>query len=180
MAGKIERKYMAHFVDTANLCATTATTASWYRLGDDFEEFNIELNPDTEVVKNIKGQTRFDHNGYEPSSSGDPYYAREGDDLFPKLQAIVDNRYQGDQCKTNTLEVHLWEAGTTTGSFVAYQQPAYIVPTQYGGDTSGYQIPFDVNYVGARVKGDFKPTEGQTKDNAEGGEFIPVSGGALG
>ena len=54
------------------------------------------------------------------------------------------------------------------------------MPTQYGGDTSGYQIPFDVNYVGTRVKGEFTPAEGQTKDNAEGGTFAPVSGGALG
>ena len=152
MAGKIERKYMAHFVDTGNLCVTTATTASWYRLGDDFEEFNVELNPDTEVVKNIKGQTRFDHNGYEP-----------------KLQEIIDNRYQGDQCKTDTLEVHLWEeVSGSTGTFIAYLQPAYIVPTSYGGDTSGYQIPFDVNYVGARVKGKFTPADSTN----EGGTFV--------
>ena len=177
MAGKIERKYMAHFVDTANLCVTTATTASWYRLGDDFEEFNVELNPDTEVVKNIKGQTRFDHNGYEPSSSGDPFYAREGDALFPKLQEIIDNRHQGDQCKTDTLEVHLWEeVAGSTGTFVAYLQPAYIVPTSYGGDTSGYQIPFDVNYAGARVKGKFTPTDSTN----EGGTFVADPGGALG
>lgn len=168
MAGKIERKFMAHYVDTANLCAETTTTASWYWLGDDFEEYNIELNPDTEVVKNIKGETRFDHNGYEPTSSGDPFYAREGDALFPKLQEIVDKRHQGDQCKTDTLEVHMWEAGTTTGTFVAYKQPAYIVPTSYGGDTSGYQIPFDVNYVGSRVKGTFNPTSGEFTETALG------------
>ena len=86
MAGaKIERKYMGHFIDTANLGTTTATTASWYRIGEDLEEDNVDLNPDTELVKNILGSTRFDHNGYEPSADADPYYARSGDDLFTPL-----------------------------------------------------------------------------------------------
>lgn len=168
MAGKIERKYMAHYVDTANLGTTTATSASWYWLGDDFEEYNIELNPDTEQRKNIKGETAFDFNGYEPSSSGDPFYAREGDALFAKLQDIIDNRYQGDQCLTDTLEVHMWEEGSTSGTYVTYKQPAYIVPTSYGGDTSGYQIPFDVTYVGKRVKGTFNPTSGSFTETALG------------
>ena len=155
MGAKIERKYMAHYIDTANLGTTTATSASYYRIGEDLEEYNVELNPDTELVKNILGSTRFDNNGYEPSSDADPYYARTGDALFDPLQLIVDERFQGDQCKTTTCEVHLWKAGTTSGTYEAYRQEAYVIPTSYGGDTSGYQIPFTVNYVGTRVKGYF-------------------------
>lgn len=171
ITGKIERKYMAHFLDTANLCATTSTTAQYYRIGEDLEEYNVELNPDTELVKNILGNTRFDHNGYEPSADADPFYARNDDALFEKLQEIVDKRYTGDQCKTTALEVHLWEAGSTTGTFVAYQQPCYVVPTSYGGDTSGYQIPFTVNYVGDRVMGEFAPNA-----TSSGGTFTPING----
>ena len=161
MPAKIERKYMAHYLDTANLCTTTATTASYYRIGEDLEEYNVELNPDTELVKNILGNTRFDHKGYEPSGTADPFYARSGDALFEKLQKIVDERYTGDQCKTTALEVHLWDEGSTSGTYVAYQQPCYVVPSSYGGDTSGYQIPFDVNYVGDRVKGTFATATGE-------------------
>lgn len=161
MAGaKIERKYMAHFIDTANLGTTTATTASYYRIGEDLEEYNVEMNPDTELVKNILGSTRFDHNGYEPSADADPYYARQGDDLFTPLQKIVDERYTGDQCRTTTLEVHLWEAGTTSGTYKAYRQDSYVVPTSYGGDTSGYQIPFTVNYTGTRTAGYYDTSNG--------------------
>ena len=155
---KIERKYMAHYLDTANLATTTATTASWYRIGEDLEEYNVEMNPDTELVKNILGSNRFDHKGYEPSADADPFYARVGDNLFTKLQDIVDNRHSGDQCKTSALEVHLWEDGLTSGTYVAYRQPCYCVPTSYGGDTSGYQIPFTVNYVGDRTKGEYNTT----------------------
>ena len=157
---KIERKYMAHFLDTANLAVTTATTASYYRIGEDLEEYNVDLNPDTEIVKNILGTTRFDHNGYEPSADADPFYARSGDQLFEALQKIVDNRYKGDQCLTTALEVHLWDEGSTTGTFVAYRQPCYVVPTSYGGDTSGYQIPFSVNYIGERTKGTYSVANG--------------------
>lgn len=169
ITGKIERKYMAHFLDTA--FQTGTGTPSWYRIGEDLEEYNVELNPDTELVKNILGNTRFDHNGYEPSADADPFYARVGDDLFGKLQEIVDNRYTGDQCKTSALEVHLWDEGETTGTFTAYRQPCYVVPTSYGGDTSGYQIPFTVNYVGDRTKGTY---------NASNGTFTPTENGALG
>ena len=158
ITGKIERKYMAHFLDTAFVASATSTaTPSWYRIGEDLEEYSVELNPDTELVKNILGTTRFDHNGYEPSADADPFYARVGDALFEKLQTIVDNRHSGDQCKTSALEVHLWEDGTATNSYVAYRQFCYCVPTSYGGDTSGYQIPFTVNYVGDRIKGEFVP-----------------------
>ena len=149
--GKIERKYMAHYLDTA--FNTSGSTPSWCRLGEDLEEYSVDLNPDTELVKNILGNTRFDHKGYEPSADADPFYARSGDTLFTKLQDIVDNRNTGDQLKTWALEVHLWEAGSTSGTYKAYRQPCYVVPTSYGGDTSGYQIPFTVNYVGDRKSG---------------------------
>ena len=36
---------------------------------------SVELNPDTEVKKNILGETSVQDNGYEPSMSADPYYA---------------------------------------------------------------------------------------------------------
>lgn len=165
ITGKIERKYMGHFIDTAMNPSITTGTPSWYRIGEDLEEYNVELNPDTEVVKNILGSTKFNHNGYEPTADAEPFNARVGDALFEVLQGIVDNRSQGDQCKTSALEVHLWEDGTTTGTYVAYRQQCYLVPTSYGGDTSGYQIPFTVNYVGDRVRGVFTP------DNAGGGTF---------
>ena len=156
IVGKIERKYMAHFIDTAFISSVTSTaTPSWYRIGEDLEEYNVELNPDTEVVKNILGNTKFNHNGYEPTADADPFYARVGDALFNKLQDIVDNRHQGDQCKTSALEVHLWDETETTGVFTAYRQFCYCVPSSYGGDTSGYQIPFTVNYVGDRIPGTF-------------------------
>ena len=152
VTGKIARKYMAHFLDSS----FGGTTPAWYRIGEDLEEYNVELNPDTEVKKNILGNTTFSHNGYEPSADSDPFYARVGDALFTKLQNIVDTQATDDTCKTSALEVHLWDGDAENG-YAAYKQDCYVVPTSYGGDTSGYQIPFSVNYVGDKVKGKYVP-----------------------
>lgn len=164
VTGKIDRKYMAHYLDAGSLCHGTQT--EFERLGEDLEEYNVELNPDTASSKNILGQSTFKHNGYEESSDADPYYARTDSTLSNNLQKIIDNRYKDDNCKTSALEVHLWYGNETEG-FVAYKQDCYVVPTSYGGDTSGYQTPFTVNYVGDRVKGKFKPdTKAFTPDTS--------------
>ena len=158
ITGKIARKYMAHFLDST----FGGATPSWYRIGEDLEEFNVELNPDTEQKKNILGNNSFVHNGYEVSASAEPYYAVVGDALFEKLQEIIDGQKTDDSLKTYAYEVHLWEAGTSQGTFVAYRQEVYVVPTSYGGDTTGYQIPFEVHYVGEKVLGNFTPAAGST------------------
>lgn len=155
ITGKIDRKYMAHLIDAGMLC--NGTTSEYERLGEDLEEYNVELSPDTEISKNILGQSTFKHNGYEASSDAEPYYARTDSTLSNKLQTIIDNRYKDDNCKTNALEVHMWE-GSETAGYTAYKQDCHVVPTSYGGDTSGYQISFSVNYVGDRVKGTYNPS----------------------
>ena len=161
MAERMQRKLMAHYIDST----FGGTTASWYRLGKDLEEYNVEMNPDIEQSKNIIGENTFTHNGYEVSADAEPFYAREGDPLFEQLQTIVDTQAQYEGCKTSVLDVHSWEPGTTSGTYKAYKQDVYVVPTSYGGDTSGYQIPFTVYYSGAKTPGYFTP------DNAGSGTF---------
>ena len=150
VTGKIARKFMAHFIDSS----FGSSSASWERLGKDLEEFSVELNPDTSTSKNIIGESTFKMNGYEESASVEPYYADVTSGLFTKLQDIIDNRKYGDSCKTKMLDVHLWEnPSDNANEFVAYQQDCYVVVKSYGGDTSGYQIPFTINPVGTRTKG---------------------------
>ena len=90
VTGKIDRKYMAHYIDAGSLCG--GLTPKYERLGKDLEEYNVELNPDTETSKNILGESTFKHNGYEVSSDADPFYADTTSDLFGALQKIVDGR----------------------------------------------------------------------------------------
>lgn len=151
VTGKIKRKFMAHFID-----ASTTGTASYVRLGQDLEEYNVEMSANVNSTQNILGETSTSIDGYEISASVEPYYAVVGDPLFNRLQKIIDERQTLDDLKTTVIEVHLWET-PTTGKYVAYKEDAIIEVTSYGGDTTGYQIPFNLHYTGNRVKGTFDP-----------------------
>ena len=144
---KIERKYMAHFIE--------AGEGTYVRLGDDLEEYAPELSATVEKTRNILGQTSVAIVGYEKSAAVEPYYARVGDPLFEKLQAILDGDLVLDDLKTHVVEVKLWQEGE--GGFAAVKEQAYIEITSYGGDTTGYQIPFVVHYTGIKETGTFDP-----------------------
>jgi len=49
---KLERKYLIHYIDSS-----FGGTPAYERIGKDLEEYNIELNPDVETIKNIWGET---------------------------------------------------------------------------------------------------------------------------
>ncbi len=161
MAEKIERKYLAHYVDET----FNGETPAYVRLGDDLEEYNEELNPDVEVKKNIKGEQSIDHKGYEVQSDVDPYYASEGSTLWTNLAAIANERKTGAACKTTKIDVLYDTSGTVVW---AYKEDVALIPKSIGGDTSGVQIPFSVYNLGNRVAGSFNPSTG---------EFTPTSGG---
>ena len=70
------------------------------------------------------------------------------------LQDIIDNGLLLDQLKTDVVEVKLWEQAED-GAYPATKEEAYIEVTSYGGDVTGYQIPFTLHFTGAKVKGNF-------------------------
>ena len=146
---KIERKYLAHFINGAK----AGEAAIYERLGEDLEEFSPELSAQVETKKNILGQSSILISGYEKTGSVEPYYAESGSGLFTKLQSIIDEQLVLDQLKTDVVEVKLWEE--TEGGFPAYKEEVIIEVVSYGGDTTGYQIPFKLHYTGNRVKGNF-------------------------
>lgn len=152
---KIERKLLAHFIN-----ATPTEEASYYRLGKDLEEYSVELSAESETKKNILGEVSTVISSYEATGSVEPYYADKNDEIYAFLQDIIDKRKVLDDVKTDTVEVHLWEPAKNENDeestvFVAYKETAVIEITSYGGDTTGYQIPFTVHYQGDRVRGKF-------------------------
>lgn len=158
---KIERKYLAHFIDAA-FGADGST--DYTRLGKDLEEYSEELNPDVEVRKNIIGEQSVQHNGYEVQSEVDPYYAYTGEPLFERLSKIANERLTGDDCKTTKIDVLLKADGSVEW---AYREDVYVIPNSVGGDTSGVQIPFTVYNDGNRIKGTWDPkTKTFTPDTA--------------
>lgn len=154
---KIERKYLAHLID-ANF---GAGTANYVRLGEDLEEYNIDLNPESETKKNILGETKTINKGYEPSGSVETYYAYENEPLFEHLAEIANERLTGSECKTTVIDLLINADGTVDW---AYKEDAIVIPKSIGGDTGGVQIPFEIHYNGNRVKGDFDP---KTKEFTE-------------
>ena len=149
---KIERKYLAHFINAAS----GNEDAVYVRLGKDLEEYKAELSAQVDTNKNILGATAVRISGYEKTSAVEPFYAEEGDPLFEKLQDIIDGQKVLDELKTDVVEVKLWQEGE--GGYPAVKETAFIEVTAYGGDTTGYQIPFKLHFTGEKVAGHFDVT----------------------
>ena len=148
---KIERKYLAHFINAAPL---GEEAASYEQLGKDLEEYSAELSAQVETRRNILGQSSVVISGYEKVGAVEPYYAESGTALFARLQDIVDESRVLEEVKTDVVEVKLWEP-MEDGSYPAIREEVYIEVTSYGGDTTGYQIPFKLHFTGNKVKGSF-------------------------
>lgn len=150
MANK-ERKFLGHWIDDT----FGGSTANYFRIGKDLEEYNEELNPDIETTKNILGQTSVKHNGYEVSGSVEPYYYATGETLSTVIEDIANGRKTGEACETTMIDVIFSEPAQSTDTTMkivkAYKETVTVVPTSFGGDTSGIQIPFEIHYHNDRV-----------------------------
>ena len=147
---KIERKYMAHFINAA----AQGQEAVYERLGQDLEEFAPEMSAQVETKKNILGESSILISGYEKTAAVEPFYAQQGSALFQRLQEIIDGDLVLDALKADVVDVKLWDE-TDGGDYPAVKETVYIEVTSYGGDTTGYQIPFTIHYTGEKVKGSF-------------------------
>ena len=146
---KLNREALAHYLDYS--FGDTVSSATWEIIGEDIEEMSVELNPDTETIKNILGQTKAKDNGYEPTMDADPFYADPEKKLYPKIRDIALQQLKGDACKTFMLEVIVEDTNAT--NHLAFVQEVMVKPQSYGGDTAGMNIPFQVSFNGSRTKG---------------------------
>jgi hypothetical protein len=144
--GKLKRSYLLHYIDTT----MGSNTPKWFLIGKDIEDMSVELNPDTETVKNIWDETVTHDNGYEPSVSAETYYADTNDDIYEKLRDIAMNRLTGDDCKTKILEVVM---DTKSGPYKAWQEDCFVKPQSYGGSQGGVNIPYNISFCGNREAG---------------------------
>lgn len=149
---KIKRKMLAHYINT-----TKGTgTAVYERLGSDLEEYNVEMSANVETKKNILGETSVIIDSYEKTGSIEPFYADESSAMFTRLQGIIDDEETLDDLKADVIDVKLWEEiSGQANTYEAIKYEGMIEVTSYGGDTTGYQIPFTFHYTVAGVKGKF-------------------------
>ena len=144
---KIERKYLAHFVKGGQ--------DTYERLGQDLQEYTPEMAAQVDVKKNILGHTSIVISGYEKTAAVQPFYAEKGTGLFEKLQGIIDGNLVLEELKTDVVEVKLWEEPVEGKGYPAIREQVYLEVTGYGGDTTGYQIPFTIHYTGEKEQGFF-------------------------
>lgn len=145
---KIERKYLAHYINVS-----AEGEPVYERLGQDLESYAPEMSAQVETKRNILGQSAVVISGYEKSGAVETYYADSDSGLFSRLQDIVDEDLVLEKLRTEVVEVKLWK--DNEGKYEAIREEAYIAVNSYGGDTTGYQIPFTLHYTGKKVKGWF-------------------------
>ena len=138
MYNKIERKYLAHYIDEG----FGAKQYVW--LGDDLEEYSDELNADVEFETNILGEQNIRHSGYDTEGDVDPYYAEYGSLLFVNLSTIANRRIKGDACNTTKIDVLLREDMSTVW---AYREDVTVIPSSVGIYSRGNRVKgiFDVS-----------------------------------
>ena len=149
---QIARKLVEDFIN----CAPAETTAVYELLGKDLEELTIEMNANINKKKNILGENSIQIDGYEKEASVEPYIADSGTELFTFLKGIIDDEKIMDDLKTDVVRVDLYETATS-GAYPAMKEECFIEVVSHGGDTTGYQIPFNIHYTGVRTKGTFNP-----------------------
>lgn len=146
--GKLKRSALLHFLKNP---ASTSASPEYYLIGKDVEDAGVELNPDTESVKNILDETNVNDNGYEPSMDVDTYYANPSDGWFYEwIKDLAMNRKTGDDCKTKCVEVLI---DKTSGAYDAWQEDVMVKPQSYGGPQGGISIPYNIAFCGDREQG---------------------------
>lgn len=145
---KYKRKMLAHYL---NATPGSDGTATYERLGKDLTELVTNLNPNVTTTNNILGESTTEIDSYQPSSEVTPYYGRKGSKVFEWLQDKADKRATLSDLETDYVEVHTWDGAP--GAYKAFKTPVVVELVSYGGDTTGYQIPFTLHENGERIPG---------------------------
>ncbi len=150
---KIKRELFKSFIN----CTPSTQTPTYQVLGDDLEELNIEMSANVARTSNILGENAITIDRYEKTASIEPYKADLDTPLFTFLKGIIDEEKTLDDLKTDVVHVDVF--GTeTSGAYPAYKEEVFVEVTSYGGNTEGFQIPFNIHFTGKRTKGTFNPS----------------------
>lgn len=161
--GLISRKEFMHFVNVG-----TGETPEWELLGEGIEELSREMNNNVETKTDILGQTSTTVTKGNQVSSFDPFKCRKDSKLFQKLYQIYTDDLELSDVEMEFLEVSVFDE-VSEGTYSAVKQTGAVDLKSIGGDTTGLDMPFDVNYIGAKTKGTFvAATKTFTAENAEG------------
>lgn len=123
-------------------------------IGEDLEEYNVEMSATVEKKKNILGKNSINITGYEKQGSVAPYVARKGEAMFTWLKSIFDEEKKLDDTKTTVVMVDLFE-DEVDGAYPAIEEEVYVELVNYGGDTEAFKMEYNIHYTGEKKKGTF-------------------------
>lgn len=147
--GKIKREALMHFVNVG-----TVAEPVWEQLGDGIEELTREMNNNVESKTDITGKTSVNVTKGNQVSSFTPFLARKESEFFKKLYEIYTDDKELSDVEFEFLEVSVFDK-VAEGSYSAIKQTGAVDLKSFGGGTTGLDLPFDVNYLGSKTKGNF-------------------------
>lgn len=133
----------------------TAANGGWEALGKDVDDLSKDLNPDTENSKNVLGETRFEHKGYQSTVSMDTYYMAPERLMYAHLLDVaMQEKYAESDLLGYFAEAYFTAVDEANHQMTGYcyVRRAWIVPQSVGGSTAGFSIPFNVNPQGGMEK----------------------------
>lgn len=144
---KAPRKLLKHYVDVGS-----GTTPEWELLGRGVEDSSIELNPETEEVRDITGVNETSVTGWKPTQSFEPFTVRGGSKLAFKLHEIWASNKPELLSQFKILTVYSYVGDESTGYDADVQTNCTISITSIGG--SAYvDMPIEVSYSMEKERG---------------------------
>lgn len=135
----------------------TGKSGDWQLLGKGIDSLEVSMNGTFDTTTDVTGETSTSDDGYTPELGLDTYYADPTDKHYDFLVDLAMNRKSGDDAIGQILEVIIEDDEATDHK--AWQEDVKVEINSYGGDTSGFQIPFTLHFDGNREEGTVKYTE---------------------
>lgn len=148
-SGYIKREEFKLFANTAK--DDDMTTPVWELQGDKVEDMSLEMNPNVETVTDVTGATSTVLDRYEKQTSVGTYRARRESKFGAILYDIVKEEKTLSDVERTFLCVNLFSAAE--GKYDAWTQKGVIAVQNYGGDTKGLNIPYNIHWIGGKTYG---------------------------
>ena len=128
--------------DAHGLYIRFKSTDAWFLIGSGMDSLSVEMNGSFEQTKDIIGNVAVSDTGYQPQIGVDPYRANPDDAIYEYLKDIAMNRKSGDDAKAEILEVLIDD--DSASQYDGWTEDVKVEVTNYGGDTSGLAINFNI------------------------------------
>lgn len=137
----------------------STTSKEWEIIGKDIEELSRELNNEVNSITNILGETSTEVTKGNQVTTCDPIKLRDDSKASKILYNIYKNDLELSEVEKEFLEVNTsMPVSESQGEYEAFMQVGAIDLKSWGGDKTGINSPFDINWIGAKTYGTFNPT----------------------